>query len=301
MVITIDLGSNSFRVLKYDCLNNRLISEYQEVVGMADGLNDTGIISQKAQDRVIKAINKSIELLDYNTKDAICVTTAAMRMADNSQEVLENLKKQTGVDFRIIDGLEEAKLTLLAIQYALKREKIKSKKFVLLDIGGGSTEIIINNGLDYVSHSFNLGIVTLTQKNFTPDELFKYLELKKLEIRNFIDSVNINLDDFIFVSTAGTPTTIAAIKQGQDFFHYDRESINGTFVNFNDLDFCLDILKKASRQEIIKLVGSGRVEFIEIGIYIYRTIFEVLNKKQSIVFDDGLREGVAINQCLLRK
>lgn len=77
-------------------------------------------------------------------KNAVCVTTAAMRKASNSKEVLEFFKNETGINFEIIDGDEEARLTLLAVKYALKREKINSDNFILLDIGGGSTEIIVN-------------------------------------------------------------------------------------------------------------------------------------------------------------
>ena len=299
-VTTIDLGSNSFRVLKYDCLNHKILDEYQEVVGMADGLVDTGIISKQAIKRVIKAIQYSSQKLKYDPNKAICVTTAAMRMANNAQEVLNIFKQQTGALFTIIDGHEEARLTLLAVKYALKREKINSSKFILLDIGGGSTELIINQADDYQAHSFNFGIVTLTQKEYTTDELLHYLELKKLEIHNFLLTQNINLEEFTFVATAGTPTTVAAIKLGQDFFHYDKSQVNGTCVTLDDLQSCLSIFKDSSEDEIRSLVGSGRVEFIEVGIYIYKAIFEVLNKKESIVLDDGLREGVAINSCLFR-
>lgn len=300
-VTTIDLGSNSFRVLIYDCLNHKTIAEYQEVVGMADGLVQTGNISTEAQNRVIEAIKKSSVKLNYDPKSAICVTTAAMRMANNSQEVLQTFESKTGACFRIIDGVEEAKLTLLAVQYALKREKIDSSKFILLDIGGGSTEIIINNNKDYISHSFNFGIVTLTQKHYGNSELHEYLDLKKLEIKNFLISQEVNLDEYIFVATAGTPTTVAAIKLGQDFFHYDKNMINGTAINLNDLDNCLSIFHKSNSEDITKLVGNGRVEFIEVGIYIYKAIFEVLEKSESIILDDGLREGVAINSCLFRE
>ena len=107
-IVTIDLGSNSFRVLKYDCKNNKIISEYNEVVGMADGLVDTGIISKEAMARVIKAISHSIEVINYNPQDAICVTTAAMRKASNNKEVLKYFKDEIGADFSIIDGNEEA-------------------------------------------------------------------------------------------------------------------------------------------------------------------------------------------------
>ena len=296
-IVTIDLGSNSFRVLKYDCLNHKIISEYNEVVGMADGLVDTGLISKEAVQRVIAAISHSIEVINYNPQDAICVTTAAMRKALNNKEILKYLRLEAKTNFSIIDGTEEARLTLLAVKYALKREKINSNDFVLLDIGGGSTEIIINTKDSYKAHSFDFGIVTLTQRFLNHNDLKNDLENKKLEIKLFLDSLNIDFKDYSFVATAGTPTTIAAIKLGQDFFSYDRNIVNGTIVNLEDMTNCLNIFKNSSKEDIVKLVGRGRVDFIEVGIYIYKMIFEVLEKNESIVLDDGLREGVAINYC----
>ncbi len=297
-VVSIDLGSNSFRVLKYDCKNHKILAEYNEVVGLADGLIESGDISSQAQERVVKAIQKSQEKISYDTKKAIAVTTAAARKAKNSKEVLDFIKEQTGVKFSIIDGQEEARLTLLAVKYALKREKIFSQKFILLDIGGGSTELIVNIDEEYIAKSFDFGIVTLTQKYKNLERVQKDLEEKQKVIKAFLDTLNINLNEYIFVSTAGTPTTIAAMKLGQDFFSYDKNIVNGTSVDLEDLQKCLNIFKNSSKEQILKLVGKGRVEFIEVGILIYRSIFQVLQKNTSIVVDDGLREGVAINACL---
>lgn len=298
-IISIDLGSNSFRVLKYDCLNHKIIDDYHEVVGLADGLIQTQKISNDAQNRVVDAILESIKKLDYNPKEAVCVTTAAMRKAKNSKEVLDYFYEKTGLTFEIIDGKEEARLTLLAIKYALKRENINSSKFILLDIGGGSTEIIINDEQNFTSKSFDFGIVTMTQKYLDEKQLHTYLEQKKALVHSFLAKHNFNdLSSYTFVATAGTPTTIAAMKLGQDFFSYDRNVVNGTIVNVKDLETCFSTLKNSSKEDIVKLVGKGRVEFIEIGILIYKMIFEVLKKTESLVLDDGLREGVAINHCL---
>lgn len=296
-VVSIDLGSNSFRVLKYDCLNHKIIAEYNEVVGMADGLIETGLISKEAQQRVIDAIKRTIEKVNYEPSKAIAVTTAAMRKASNSKEVLAYFKEQTAVNFNIIDGQEEARLTLLAVKYALKRENINSDKFILLDIGGGSTEIIVKTDESYIAKSFDFGIVTMTQKYLQHFDLNKDLENRKKEIKHFLDEHNIDTKGYTFVATAGTPTTIAAIKLGQDFFSYDRDIVNGSIVNLDDLESCLNIFRHSTKEEILKLVGQGRVEYIEVGVYIYQAIFEVLEKTDSIVLDDGLREGVAINHC----
>ncbi|WP_047022137.1 exopolyphosphatase [Aliarcobacter butzleri] len=297
-IVTIDLGSNSFRVLKYDYKNHKIISEFNEVVGMADGLVETLNISKDAMIRVINAINKASQDLNFNPKDAVCVTTAAMRKALNNKEVLSFFEEKTGAKFSIIDANEEARLTLLAVKYALKREEINSENFVLLDIGGGSTEIVVNTAQNYEAKSFDFGIVTMTQKSIKKEDLEKDLNDRKIQIKEFLTSLKIDLKDYSFVATAGTPTTIAAIKLGQDYFSYDRNIVNGTKVNLNDLEDSLKIFKSHSKDELTKLVGQGRVEFMEVGTYIYKMVFEVLQKDESIVLDDGLREGVAINYAL---
>ncbi|MFW2524944.1 exopolyphosphatase [Aliarcobacter butzleri] len=297
-IVTIDLGSNSFRVLKYDYKNHKIISEFNEVVGMADGLVETLNISKDAMIRVINAINKASQDLNFDPKAAVCVTTAAMRKALNNKEVLSFFEEKTGAKFSIIDANEEARLTLLAVKYALKREKINSENFVLLDIGGGSTEIVVNTAQNYEAKSFDFGIVTMTQKSIKKEDLEKDLNDRKIQIKEFLNSLKIDLKDYSFVATAGTPTTIASIKLGQDYFSYDRNIVNGTKVNLNDLEDSLKIFKSHSKDELTKLVGQGRVEFMEVGTYIYKMVFEVLQKDESIVLDDGLREGVAINYAL---
>lgn len=294
-ITAIDLGSNSFRVLIYDYLNHKTINEYHEVVGTADGLVDTGLISSEAIQRVINAIHKSITLLSYDPKSAIGVTTAAMRMAKNSNRALSQIYEKTGVKLNVIDGEEEARLTLLAVRVALKREKIESNKFILLDIGGGSTELIVNQDNKYSSKSFDFGIVTMGQQHKCMDKIENDLKKKKKEINHYINALNIDLNEFIFVATAGTPTTVAAIKLGQNFLNYDKSIVNGTKVKLEDLMYCLEIFESYTTTQVNELIGVNKRDLIEVGILIYKAIFEVLNKNESIVLDDGLREGVAIN------
>lgn len=299
-IITIDLGSNSFRVLKFDCVNFKILDEFHQVTGLADGLVNSGNISMEAQNRVIEALSTASKKLNFEPKDAICVTTAAMRKANNSKDVLSYLEKNSGAKFEIIDAQKEADLTLLAIKYALKRENLESKKFMVLDIGGGSTELSINIEDRAFSKSFDFGIVTMTQKSLKNGKLFEDLDNRKVEVKEFIDSLNLNFDlkGLPFVATAGTPTTLAAVKIGMDYFNYDKDKINGMVLEYQDLQNGLNILKTKSAEETTKLVGKGRVEFMEVGTYIYKMFFDVLGKNESIVLDDGLREGVAIDFAL---
>ncbi len=297
-VVSMDLGSNSFRVLKYDGCKHKILNDFHRVVGLANKLVNTGNISLESQEKVVTAIRDAQEKIGFEPAKVVAVTTAAMRKAKNSKEVLKYIQEKTGVKFQIISGDEEARLTLLSIKYALKRENIQTSKFILLDIGGGSTEIIVNDDERFYVKSFDFGIVTMGQNHSNIEDLKADLEKQKLKIKEFLSSLNLSFDDFTFVATAGTPTTIAAVKLGQNFFNYDRKLINGTFVELQDLEYCLNLFKTLDEEELIKLIGKGRSEFIKVGIYIYQAIFEVLNKDKSIVFDDGLREGVAINSCL---
>jgi len=293
IVTSIDLGSNSFRVLKFDCSSKESLVEFDTTVGTADGLSKTGNISKEALLRIITAIKKSIEIVDYDPKTAIAVTTQALRIANNSQEILSEIKAQTGVDFKIIDGETEGKLSLLSIQNALHRENLKDDNFVLVDIGGGSSELIISQkGCSHIK-SFSFGIVTLTQSlNQEKD-----LSIFENEILEFIGNSQYDITDSIFISTAGTPTIIAALKHGLDNADYDKHIINGTTLKAQEVLDIQNKLQSVSKEELIKKVGTGREDFINTGMLIYSLFFKTLNKESSIVFDDGLREGVALNSC----
>lgn len=294
IVTSIDLGSNSFRVLKFDCRLKKSLVEFDTTVGTADGLSKTGDISKEALSRIITAIKKSIEIVDYDPKEAIAVTTQALRSASNSLEILEEIKTQTGVKFQIIDGKHEGELSLLSMQNALKRENICDDNFVLVDIGGGSSELIISqNGNSHIK-SFSFGIVTLTQSSNQK----KDLEIFEQDILEFVKNSEYDISKSIFISTAGTPTIIAALKHGLDNADYDKYIVNGTILTSQEVFDIQNKLKSVSRDELIKKVGTGREDFINTGMLIYRLFFKTLNKKESIVFDDGLREGVALNACI---
>ena len=80
-----------------------------------------------------------------------------------------------------------------------------------------------------------------------------------------------------------------------------KNIVNGTILDIKDLEYSLKLLKQKTIEELIEMVGKGRIEYLEIGTHIYRLFFDALEKENSIVFDDGLREGVAINYALSKK
>lgn len=226
----------------------------------------------------------------------VAVTTQAMRVAKNNVKVVEKIKVATGITFQIIDGEKEANLTLLAIEYALKREKFSSDEFLLLDIGGGSSELIVVSHKEQFAKSFPFGIVTLTQSKNQKED-FASLQA---EVEQFLKNGKVDTTNFQFISTAGTPTTICAVFLGMDYETYDKTKVNGTKLYLSDVCKIQQEFQNLSEEELKQKVGTGRTAYINTGVEIFKLFFEILNKEYSIVFDDGLREGVAIDFCLLK-
>jgi exopolyphosphatase/guanosine-5'-triphosphate,3'-diphosphate pyrophosphatase len=297
-MIAIDLGSNTLRVLEYDCTSGMQISEYEKIVKTADGLAQSSMINSKAVQRVISAILEAQEQIDFSSSVVRAVTTEAVRRAMNSEEVLYQIEKETGVLFDVISGEEEARLTLLAVKQRLSRLQYNSDSFVLIDIGGGSTELIFHYENETVTKSFPVGIVTIAQTHETLENIERILPREMAEIQTFCDEIygskgKVNA----FVATAGTPTTVAAMKLGQNYETYDASKINGTLLESTELDMYLKKLLSMPFEEREIAVGTGRSDLIAAGILIYKKLFSLLSFESCVVIDDGLREGVAIDAC----
>lgn len=298
-MIAIDLGSNTLRVVQIDCKSLKITNEYEKIVKTADGLAVHGYINDEAITRVISAIKEAKEKIDFTSDTVKAVTTEAVRIAKNSDKVLLQIKEETGVSFEIISGEEEARLTLLAVKQRLSKLQYASDMFVLVDIGGGSTELIFHYENETISKSFPVGIVTIAQSYETLDTIQKALPQEMLEMQMFCAEVYATKGKVnSFVATAGTPTTVAAMKLGQTYATYDAKKINGTFLEMKELDFYLKKLLSLPFEEREIAVGTGRSDFIAAGILIFKQLYSMLEFDTCVVIDDGLREGVALEECL---
>ena len=297
-MIAIDLGSNTVRVLAYDCKSEKQLYGYEKVVKTADGLAEFGTINDAAVQRVIDALKVAQSQLDFSKHDIRAVTTEAVRRASNSTDVLSKIKKATGVDFEIITGEEEARLTLLAVQNRLKKLHYASDTFVLVDIGGGSTELIFHYGEETVSKSFQVGIVTIAQSYENLKNIEEALPREMLDMQMFCAEIYATKGKpSSFVATAGTPTTVVAMKLGFNYETYDAHKINGTALIKDELDFYLKKLLDMPFDEREIAVGTGRSDLIAAGILIYKQLYTLLEFNKCVVVDDGLREGVALDMC----
>lgn len=297
-MIAIDLGSNTLRVLEYDCATGQQLSEYEKVVKTADGLAQHGSIDEEAITRVISAIKEAQERMDFSSSMVKAVTTEALRRAANAEEVLSRIEKETEVAFEIISGDTEAKLTLIGVKDRLSKLQYASDTFVLIDIGGGSTELIFHYPDEMISKSFPVGIVTTAQTYKSLENIEHALPEAMLDMQMFCAEIYATKGKVhSFVATSGTPTTVSAMKLGQTYATYDASKINGTSLKVAELDFYLNKLLSLPFEEREIAVGTGRSDLIAAGILIYKHLYSLLEFDTCVVIDDGLREGVALEEC----
>lgn len=287
-MIAVDLGSNTIRFIEFDGENWG--KSFETVVRTAEGLRRSGRISDAALDRIVSAIEAAKTKLDFEHNEIYGCTTAAMRLASNQLEALAVISSRTGVNFTVIDAREEADLTLMAVKNRLEVLSLPHHDFVLVDIGGGSTEFIAVAGNIHRSFSIDLGIVTLSESTVTFSDLQTELEKFKQSAMEFLGDGNHGT----LVLTAGTPTTIAAYLAGMDYETYDPERINGTHLSLNDCRRVYDELLGMDETRRTHYVGVGREQLIIAGILMVCVVYEALNTEDAIVIDDGLREGIAL-------
>lgn len=295
-MLTFDLGSNTLRVLEYDCATKSRINAYEKIVRTAKDLHKTGMISLSSQKAIFEALNEASALFDFTSQKSYCVTTEAMRRAKNAPQILETIESQFGLKFDIISGEREAYLTSLAIETALKRENLKSDTYVLFDLGGGSTEITFSHKGIKESQSFPFGIVTIAEK---------YKENISQKVTEIVSTIN----EFVLkhgdipqkylqlVATAGTPTTVSAFLQGLDYEHYDYQKVNGSSLHVKDFERTYQLLSTMDSREAERYTGTNRRDLVLVGVLIVKALMHTLDFETCVVMDDGLREGVAIYHC----
>jgi exopolyphosphatase/guanosine-5'-triphosphate,3'-diphosphate pyrophosphatase len=285
-MISIDLGSNTIRFAKFNS-NNKRVAKYEKIVKTADRVDITGYINEDAISRIIDAITIAKSKIDFINEKVIAVATEALRRANNSQYVIDRIFDATNIKFQIISPEDEGRYTLIAVKNIIKYDN-----FILIDIGGGSTEVIINNYNNVKIASFDMGIVTFSQ-NYNSNQLDIEIANRIKKIDDFVSGIDVS--NYKICSTAGTPTTIAALNMGMNYDNYNSELINGAIITRNNIDKIYALLLKSSPEERINLVGIGREDLIIIGIKIFNAILNYFDKNECIVVDDGLREGVALS------
>jgi len=292
---SIDLGSNSTRMLIADITNGTLTTIYKEhqVTRMADKLSESKIISKEATKRVLKVLAGYFKTINKNNVENIqIVGTAALRDAANSQEIIQLIEKKFGFEVDIVSGEEEGVLTSVGVLNSLG----SLENFLIVDIGGRSTEFIYDDK-KIVSKSVNIGVVSLSELFF--DKL-PPPEKSVLLAREYIESHLLEPNAFdgrLLVGVAGTFTSLASIflKQTQ----FNEKEIHLTELKNEDVFKISNELLHLNEPQIItkyKGLDPKRAKTIQAGILLAKEIISKYNVNSIKVSNSDILEGLILKK-----
>jgi exopolyphosphatase / guanosine-5'-triphosphate,3'-diphosphate pyrophosphatase len=299
----IDIGTNSFHLIIAEVLPEgkvNTIHRERKVMRLGtEGKKVLGSISPEETKRAVKILNEYKKLGEFYKAEVKAVATSAVREASNKDDFLEKVKRETGIGIKVIDGSQEAEYIFTGVRNALP---LNDKRILCIDIGGGSTEIIIgrNGKSDYIQ-SFKLGAVRLSKMFFreyiiTPsglDECSDYIRkvLKESRLSEFVKGYD------AAVGASGTILTIASVI-AENKYGKIPEDINGfTFTSEELKEAAALILSKTTLEERSSVEGidKSRAEIIPSGILILENIFSLLNIEKMIISGYALREGFLLS------
>src|SRR5262245_37420190 len=297
----VDIGTLTCRLLIADLQPDGNLIEVRSVrriLRLGEGVDLNKRLSTGAMDRVLRCLKEWREIIDVSHVDAVAtVATSATRDATNRDEFLDRVKREAGFEVELISGDEEARRTMLGIRSGLPHG---IPDVLALDIGGGSTEFILDRpGQPPIVRSIDIGVVRLCERLVhhdppTDEEVCQAREWVAQETKVAVADMG-NYQAATFVGTAGTITSLAAMAQKLPIYEPTRiHNYQLQLSTIQEIEQTLLSLKMADRAGLPGL-EKGREEVIAAGAIIIRRILETLGVSAMLVSDLGLREGVLID------
>ena len=307
----VDCGTNSIRLLVADVHDDQRLTEVSrqmQIVRLGQGIDATGRIAEDAMRRTLAAAEGYAALCqDAGCESVRFVATSASRDAENSADFMAGVRAAFGafdVVPEVITGEEEAALSFAGATGALRAEGAPGP-YLVVDIGGGSTEIVRGTDAVEAATSVDIGCVRMTERHLhddppTEDQVWAALS----DIVRAIDDASSRVDLSgvgTLVGLAGSVTTVTAHALGLD--RYDPARIHGAELPVADvLDACTDLLLMTrSRRRELPFMHEGRVDVIGAGALVWRSIV------QRVAHDSGLTtvrtsetdilDGIALSQA----
>ena len=293
-VAAIDCGSNSTRLLIAEVRAGELFPLFKthKVTKTSEGLESSNEISQDAKNRLIKILREYLKRINTENVDQIFITgTAVFRDANNSDEVIEEIRKKLDLEIQVISGQEEGYLTSLGV---LSSNAINNN-FFIVDIGGRSTELIYDSENRTNVHSLDLGVVSLTERISNVNPLS---EADRNEGDNLIQqSLDLEIDtkNISMIGVSGTFTSIASIYLGQKI--YNEEEIHLTTLNNSWIQDLSSQLNQMTEAQIISSYPSldpKRAKTLSTGVLIVCNIMKKFKFQELKVSKSDILEGLIL-------
>ncbi len=282
----VDIGTNSCRLLIADIDKNQQLIPLQRGLmqtRLGQGLSSNGRINDQAVKRTIVCLSQFTDLIShYEVTASRAVATSAVREANNREMFLQTMLQYFPGPIDIIDGEQEALLTYQGVKHGLNIGLCP----VVIDSGGGSTEIILDNEAVYIK-SLPLGAVRATENHMS------LRDMEKMLLEGMGDISKLIGHPLVFVG--GTATSMAAIKM--EMRTYTPELIHGQLMTIREVDQLCDRLFQTSLEQRKNIPGlqPERADILPQGARIISLLMSLLEAEEMIVSESDLLEGVIWN------
>ena len=295
---TIDIGTNSMRLLIADYKNNKIENreKYINTTRIGQGVDKEGYITEEAMQRNLKALKEfSDKCKEEKCEKVYCMGTSALRDSKNGQDFVNRAKELTNIDVKIICGDEESNLGFMGVLEGTDGNK--KDDILVIDIGGGSTEFIIGNeeGIKFCK-SENVGALRMTEKFITTDpisdeEFDAMIDFIEETISFTLDSIK-HMHISKLVGIGGAITSLSAMNQQLEV--YSMEKVHNSVVTKKDLEKILQNLKNMTLNDkkTIKGLQPKRADIITAGVKILHIIMKKLEFETIVISEYDNLEGL---------
>ena len=300
-VAAIDCGTNSIRLLIADIENGTLtdVVRTMVIVRLGEGVDKTGEFSQAALARTFAAIETFALLISQHQPERVrFVATSASRDVSNRSEFMDGVLSRLGIEPDIISGDEEAELSFLGATADLVNEQEPpAAPYLVVDIGGGSTEFVLGTTGPTAAISTNVGCVRMTERHLisdpaTPQEIAAAIADIDAAIDLAYQSVPISQAHSL-IGLAGSVTTVAAIALGLS--EYDSIAIHGSRISAPDIHRITGELLAMTRAQRAMLgpMHEGRIDVIGSGALVLDRIMIRTGLSEVVVSERDILDGIA--------
>ena len=298
-VAVIDCGTNSIRLLiaEISGSNFKEVIRTMEIVRLGQGVDENKAFHPDAINRTLSAVKSFKEIINKNKVDKIrfCATSAT-RDATNRNLFIDGVRDILNVQVEVIPGEEEAALSFTGATYQLDQG---SGPFLVVDIGGGSTEFVYGDKKVISAKSVNIGCVRMSERHLTNqpptmDQIASAIVDIDIAITQAAVSVPINSAKSL-IAVAGTATTVAAAAL--DLSKYDRDLIHLSKISADKVHKVAQMFQSMNKSEISALpyMHEGRVDVITSGSLVLSRVMAATGAVEFVASESDILDGMAFS------